>query len=146
MLQRHILYVAKTKFICCKDKIYMSQRQNVYVAKTKFICYRDKCIGYKEMYMLSRQNVYVIKTRFICSKDKNLYVVNTKKHGARAERARRGFFSPKKRHSYFLITQYSCFVLEKDKIPLKSTVLGLSAPAGAFFSQKETFLFFGRTI
>ena len=31
----------------------------------------------------------------------NLYVVKTKKHGARAERARRGFFSPRKRNYYF---------------------------------------------
>ena len=56
MLQRHILYVAKAKFICCKDKMYMLQRQNVYVAKTnlyvietKFICYEDKFICYKEI-------------------------------------------------------------------------------------------------
>ena len=55
MLQRHILYVAKTKFICCKDKIYMLQRQNLYVAKTTFICCKDK------MYMLQRQNLYVIQ-------------------------------------------------------------------------------------
>ena len=75
--------------------------------------------------MLYKQNLYVIKTKFICCRDKKL--------GARAERARRGFLSHRKRHSYFLITQYSCFVLEKNKISLKSTVLGLSAPAGAFF-------------
>ena len=58
-------------------------------------------------------NLYVIKTKFICCRDKKL--------GARAERARRGFFSPKKRHSYFLITQYICFVLEKDKIGRATT-------------------------
>ena len=53
MLQRHILYVAKTKSIRCKDKIYMLLRQNVYVAKTKFICYKDKFICYKDkIYML----------------------------------------------------------------------------------------------
>ena len=53
MLQRHILYVAKTKFTCCKDKIYMLQRQNVYaikthlyVTKTTFMCYKDKFICY----------------------------------------------------------------------------------------------------
>ena len=39
-----------------------------------------------------KTNLYVIKTKFICCRDKKL--------GARAERARRGFFSPKKRHSY----------------------------------------------
>ena len=84
--------------------------------------------------MLYKQNVYVIKTKFICCRDKKL--------GARAERARRGFLSPKKRHSYLLMTQYSCFVLETDKIPLKSTVLGLSAPAGAFFLPKRDILIF----
>ena len=42
MLQRHILYVAKTYIICCTDTIYMLQRQNVYVAKTTSICYKDK--------------------------------------------------------------------------------------------------------
>ena len=53
MLQRHILHVAKTKLIGCKDKIYMLQRQNVYVAKTKLICYKDKFIFYKDkIYML----------------------------------------------------------------------------------------------
>ena len=52
--------------------------------------------------MLYKQNLYVIKTTFICCRDKKL--------GARAERARRGFFPPKKRHSYFLRTQYSCLV------------------------------------
>ena len=76
---------------------------------------------------------------------RNLYVVKTKKHGARAERARRGFFLPEKA---ILIWEHSItfFVLETDKIPLKSTVLGLSAPAGAFFFQKEAFLFFDNAI
>ena len=74
-----------------------------------------------------------MKTKFICCRDKKL--------GARAERARR-VFSPKKRHSYFLIRQYSCFVLETDKIPLKSTVLGLSAPAGAFHLPRRDILIF----
>ena len=72
MLQRHILYVAKTKFICCKDKIYMLQRQ---------------------IYMLYKQKMFVIKTKFICCRDKNL--------GARAERARRGFFPPEKDNPIF---------------------------------------------
>ena len=84
--------------------------------------------------MLYKQNLDAIKTKFICCRDKKL--------GARAERARRGFFLPKKRHSYFSITQYSCFVLETDKIPLKSTVLGLRAPAGAFFSPKKRHSYF----
>ena len=53
----------------------MLQRQNVYVAKTKFICCQDR------INMLQRQNLYVVKTN---------------KHGARAERARRGFFLPEK--------------------------------------------------
>ena len=53
MLQRNILYVAKTKCICCKDKMYMLQRQNLYAAKTKCICYKDKFICYKDKrYML----------------------------------------------------------------------------------------------
>ena len=82
--------------------------------------------------MLYKHNLYVIKTKFICCRDKKL--------GARAERARRGFFSPKKRRSYFLTPQYSWFVLETDRIPLKSTVLGLSAPAGAFFLPKRDIL------
>ena len=78
MLQRHILYVAKTKFICYKDK---------------FICYKDK-------------KLYFIKTKFIYMQQRqNLYVAKTQKHGARAERARRGFFSPRKRHYYLLRRQ-----------------------------------------
>ena len=49
MLPRQNVYVAKTKFICCKDKMYMLQRQDLYVIKTnlyviqaKFVCYKDK--------------------------------------------------------------------------------------------------------
>ena len=104
--------------ICCKDINYLLQRQQMHVAKTKCICCKDKIyMLQRQIYMLYKQNLYVIKTKFICCRDKKL--------GARAERARRGFFSPKERHSYFLRTQYSCFVLETDKIPLKSTVLGL---------------------
>ena len=38
--------------------------------------------------MLYKQNLYAIKTNFICCRDKKL--------GARAERARRGFFLPKR--------------------------------------------------
>ena len=53
IVQRHILYVAKTYIICCKDKMYMSQGQNLYAIKT---------------------NLYVIKTNFICYKDK-MYMV-----------------------------------------------------------------------
>ena len=34
------------------------------------------------------------------------------------------------------------FVLEADAIPLKSTVIGLSAPAGAFFRPKRYLLIF----
>ena len=92
--------------------------------------------------MLQRQNLYVAKTKFICCK--------TKKHGARCERSRRGFFSPKKRHSYFLKTQNCCFCRIntynrrvwccKDTKPLKSTVLGLSAPAGASYLPKRDIL------
>ena len=94
--------------------------------------------------MLQRQYIIYI---YICVAEQNLYVAKTDSTCCediyfRAERARRGFFSPQKRHSYFLITQYSCFVLEADKIPLKSTVLGLSAPAGAFFLPKRDILIF----
>ena len=53
MLQRHILYAAKTKCICCKDKIYLLQRQNLYVTernmyviKIKSMCYKDEFICY----------------------------------------------------------------------------------------------------
>ena len=53
----------------------MSQRQHLDVIKTTFICYKDK------VYMQQRENLYVVKT---------------KQHGARAERARRGFFIPEK--------------------------------------------------
>ena len=88
--------------------------------------------------MLQRQNLYVAKTKYICCKDK--------KHGARAERARRGFFLPEKDILIFWEDNIAVFVLCTDKTPLKSTVLGLSAPAGAFFSQKETFLFFENTV
>ena len=74
MLQRHILYVANTK---------------IYVAKTNFICCKDNIMrrGAKK-YMLQRHIVHVAKTYIICCKDK--------KHGARAERARRGLFRPKR--------------------------------------------------
>ena len=48
IVHRHILYVAKTYIIGCEDKMYMLQRQNLYVAKTKFICYKDKRICYKD--------------------------------------------------------------------------------------------------
>ena len=55
IVHRHILYIAKTYIICCKDKIYMLQRQNsyviktnLYVIKTKFTCYREKLICYKD--------------------------------------------------------------------------------------------------
>ena len=89
MLQRQHLCAAKTECICCKDKMYMLQRQNVYVIKTnvyriktKFIRCKNKFIRYKDkLYRWQRQNLYVVKTN---------------KHGARAERARRGFFLPEK--------------------------------------------------
>ncbi len=75
MLQRQNLYCAKTKFTCCKDNIYI------------YICYKDKFICYKDkIYMRRRQNIYVVKT---------------KNHGARAERARRGFFLPEKAFLFF---------------------------------------------
>ena len=63
IVHRHILYVAKTYFICCKDKIYVLQRQNVYVIKTNLYVIKTKFICYKD-------NIYVIKTKFICYKDK----------------------------------------------------------------------------
>ena len=51
IVHRHILYVAKTHIICCKDIYYMLQKQNLYVAKDR-------------IYMLQRQNVYVAETEF----------------------------------------------------------------------------------
>ena len=41
----------------------------------------------------------------------NLYVVKTKKHGARAERARRGFFLPEKEILIFWEHNIADFVL-----------------------------------
>ncbi len=65
MLQRHALYVFTNKLIiCCKYISDTLQRQNVYVAKTTFLCSRDKT------YTLQRQNVYVAKTYIICCKDR----------------------------------------------------------------------------
>ena len=53
IVHRHILHVAKTYNICCKDESYMLQRQNLHAAKTTFIGYKDKCICYKDkIYML----------------------------------------------------------------------------------------------
>ena len=146
ILQKHNLNVAETKFIrckdkvymlqkqnvCCKDNIYMLQRQKLHDNKDKNMCYRGK------YYMLQRQNLYVAKTKFICCRDKKL--------GARCERSRRGFFSPKKTPSYFLKTHSSCFCLISTQNSLKSIVLGVSAPAGAFLPPKETLLFFEKTI
>ena len=76
----------------------------MYVIKIKFMCYKDKFIlpvSERQIYMLYKQNLYVIKTKFICCRDK--------KHGARAERARRGFFLPKKRH--FIVWEHNIAVL-----------------------------------
>ena len=63
IVHRHILYVAKTKFICRKDKIYMLQRQNAYFAKTN-------------LYVTER-NMYVIKIKCMCYKDK--FICHTNK-------------------------------------------------------------------
>ena len=116
IVHRHKLYVAKTYIICCKNKIYMLQRQSLYAAKTNlyviktnlYVTERNmyvikiRFMCYKEEFMLYKQDLYVIKTKFICCKDK--------KHGARAERARRGFFLPEKDIIIFG-RQYSCFCL-----------------------------------
>ena len=62
MLLRHILYVAKTKFIWWKDKMYMLRRQHLYVIKTN-------------VYVTER-NMYVIKIKFMCYKDKFICYTN----------------------------------------------------------------------
>ena len=105
MLQRHILYVAKTKFICCKDKIYMLQRQNLHVIKTNLYVTERSMYVIKIKLCVIKTKLYDIQTKFLCYKDK-------------------------------------IYMLQRQK----SSVLGLSAPAGAFFSQKKTLLFFENTI
>ncbi len=62
MWQRHILYVAKTNSICCKDRIYMLRRQHLHVIKTN-------------VYVTER-NMYVIKIKFMCYKDKFICYTN----------------------------------------------------------------------
>ena len=96
----------------------MLQRRTLYVAKTKSICCKD------EMYMLLRQNVYVAKTKFICYKDK---------------------FICYKDKSYILYRQ-NLYVAKTKSIcckDRKSTVLGLSAPAGAVFLPNRDILISG---
>ena len=62
IVHRHVLYVAKTYVICCKDKIYMLQRQSLYVIKTN-------------LYVTER-NMYVIKIKFMCYKDEFICYTN----------------------------------------------------------------------
>ena len=76
-VHRHILYVAKTYIICCKDKLYMLQRQNLYVAKTKFyILQRQNVYVIKTNLYVTERNMYVIKTKFMCYKDKLIFYTN----------------------------------------------------------------------
>ena len=62
MLQKHVLYVATTKFICRKDKIYMLQRQNVYIIE-------------RSSYATER-NMYAIKMKFMPYKDEFICYTN----------------------------------------------------------------------
>ena len=82
---------------------------------------------------MQRQNVYVAKTKLYVIKT-NLYVIKTKS-------------ICKTKKIYVIKTKFIC---SKDKVYMlqrqKSTVLGLSAPAGAFFSQKETLFCFENAI
>ena len=65
IVHRHVLYVAKTYIIYCKDILYMLQRQNVYVIKKV-----------KEKFICSERNMYVIKIKFMCYKDKFICYTN----------------------------------------------------------------------
>ena len=65
-------------------------RQKLHVIKTKLYVIETK--------------IYVAKTKTICSKDK-VICFKVKKHGARCERSRRGFFSLPKRD--ILISEYT---------------------------------------
>ena len=62
IVHRHIVYVAETYSIRCKDIYYMLQRQNLYVAKTN-------------LYVTER-DMYVIKIKFMCYKDKFICYTN----------------------------------------------------------------------
>ena len=70
IVHRHILYVAKTYIICCKDIYYMLQRQNLYVAKKTYMLQRQIHMLQRQNLYVIKTNLYVIKTKFICYKDK----------------------------------------------------------------------------
>ena len=83
--------------------------------------------------MLQRQNLYVAKTKFICYKDKficykdkKLYLIKTK------------FICCENKFTFYKAES----ICSKDKIFLlyrqRSTVLGLSAPAGGFFPPRKS--------
>ena len=73
-VHRHILYVAMTYIICCKDKMYMLPRQNLYVIKTnlyvterhtyvikiKFMCYKDRFICYTNRILCYKDQIYML--------------------------------------------------------------------------------------
>ena len=71
--QRQRLYVAKTKIICCKDKIiyhkdtnYMLQIQKLCVANTKYVA-KPQTIYHKDAnYMLQIQKSCVANTNIFC--------------------------------------------------------------------------------
>ena len=60
MQERQILCVAKTKFICCKDQIYMLQRQNIYVIERKYVCHEDKNMSYKDKFICHTDKIYML--------------------------------------------------------------------------------------
>ncbi len=67
------------------------------------------------MYMLQRQSLYAVETESICRKDK-IYMLQ-------------------RQRVYVAKTKFICCTH-------KSTVLGVSAPAGAFFSPEDASYFF----
>ncbi len=74
----------------------MLQRQNLYYLLVNLYAIKTNVNVIKTTFICCKTNLYVIKTKFIRSKD-NIYMLSRqKKHGARAERARRGFCLPEK--------------------------------------------------
>ena len=84
--------------------------------------------------MLQRQNLYVAKTNLYVT-ERNMYVIKIK------------FMCYKDK--FICYTNKICMLYRQNLhvVETKSSVLGLSAPAGAFFlSQRETLFFFENAI
>ena len=105
----------------------MLQRQNLHVAKTTFTCCKDK------KYMLQRNNLYAAKTNLYVT-ERNMYVIKIKFM----------FYKDK----FICYTNKICMLYRQNLyvVETKSSVLGLSAPAGAFFLPKRDILIFDKTI